>query len=85
VGLIQDSVDRLAVDFRDVLIGDQCTVRTYILFMKYFLQHQCHAILDHVEEMESFSVVVGLSNVFIETTSHNSTAWHKIILRSSLH
>ncbi len=30
--LIQDSVDRLAVDFWDVLIGDQIAVCMYILY-----------------------------------------------------
>lgn len=76
VRLIQDFVDRLAVDFWDVLIRDQCTVRTYILFMKYFLQHQWHA-MQHFNRY--FSAVV--SNVFIETTSHISmTQNHSTII-----
>lgn len=81
VGLIQDFVDRLAVDFGDVLIRDQCTVRTYILFMKYFLQHQWHA-MQHFNRY--FSGVV--SNVFIETTSHISMAQnHSTIMKTHTH
>lgn len=81
VGLIQDFVDRLAVDFWDVLIRDQCTVRTYILFMKYFLQHQWHA-MQHFNRY--FSGVV--SNVFIETTSHISMAQnHSTIMKTHTH